>query len=110
MIPVARRSRTVAGDHRRFFSQRDDVARRCRSRDGRRSRRVNRAADTAVQRRRRRRRGGQVASGGAILERRPGTQRWQAVPDLGDAVRVAVGQYAAAGGRSDGRRHQRRRR
>jgi len=111
LIPITR-SRTVAGDHRRFINQRDDAARRRRrSRNGRRSRRVNRAADTTVQRRCRRRRSGQVAtSDGAILERHPGTQRWQAVPDFGDAVRVAIGQYAAAGSRSDGRRYQRRRR
>lgn len=109
MIPITRRSRAVARNHRRFFSQRDDAAhRRRRSRDGRRSCRVNRAADTTVQRRRRRRRGSQIASGGTILER-PATQGRQAVPDLDDAVRVTIRQYAAASC-SNGRRYQRRRR
>lgn len=105
MIPIACRSHAVVGDHRRLIGQRDNAARRrcCRRRDSRRGGRVDRVA---VQRRRRgRRHCGQIISGGAVLE---SAQRRQIIPHLSDALRVAVGQHAAAAaaGGNDAGRHQ----
>lgn len=103
MISIACRSRAVDRDHRRLIGQRDNAARRRRRRrgDGCRGSRVDRAADIAVQRRCGRRHRGQIISG-AILE---STQRRQIVPDLGDVLRIAVGQHAVAGGGDDAGRH-----